>query len=327
MEALVCTSLEHQTLEWQSVAAPTLDQHSVLIDVKAASVNFPDVLLIQGRYQIHKNPPFIPGMEIAGRVSVIGSAVQGFGVGDRVVAVLPQFGGFAQQVAVGPEAICKIPETLPFDVAACVPSVYATAYYALVNRAQLMAGETVLVLGAAGGVGLAAVTLAKALGARVIGATGSAEKAACVARFGADHIIDYVKNDLKQSVKDYTQGKGADIVIDPVGGTLTEQAFRAIAWGGRHLVIGFAAGDIPSVATNLLLLKSASLTGVNLGGLALRDPDAARDISQRVIRLLAEDQSMWPFISSSVPMHQGADVVAGFAQRSTMGKVVLTLGS
>ena len=148
-----------------------------------------------------------------------------------------------------------------------------------------------------------------------------------MSRFGADHVIDYVKNDLKQSVKDYTQGKGADIVIDPVGGAVTEQAFRAIAWGGRHLVIGFAAGDIPAVATNLLLLKSASLTGVNLGGLALRDPDAARDISQTVIRMLAADESMWPFISSSVPMQQGADALAGFAQRSGMGKVVLTLGS
>ena len=325
MKALVCQSLEDAALSWQSVAEPKPDAAQLLVEVKAASVNFPDALLMQGKYQIRMQPPFIPGMEVSGEVIGVGATTSGFVVGDRVAAVLPQFGGFAERIALSPGFTCKIPADLPFDIAACIPSVYATAYYGLVNRAQLVAGEIVLVLGAAGGVGMATISLAKALGAVVIAAVGSEEKAALVARFGADHVINYSKDDLKQAVKDHTNGGGADIVVDPVGGDRTEQALRAIAWGGRHLVIGFAAGAIPAVATNLLLLKSASLVGVNFGGYTSRFTDPAQKICQQVITMMAADASLWPLVSRRIPMAEGGEAIAGLLARTGVGKVVLTL--
>lgn len=325
MKALVCQSLEETALSWQSVVEPKPLAGQLLVAVKAASVNFPDALLTKGRYQIRLQPPFVPGMEVSGEVIEVGTATSGFAVGDRVAAVLPEFGGFAERIALSPGFTCKIPATLPFDIAACIPSVYATAYYGLVNRARLVAGEFVLVLGAAGGVGMATISLAKALGAVVIAAVGNEEKAALVARFGADHVINYSKDDLRQAVKAHTNGCGADIVVDPVGGDRTEQALRAIAWGGRHLVIGFAAGAIPAVATNLLLLKSASLVGVNFGGYTSRFTDPARKICQHVITMMAEDASLWPLISRRIPMAEGGEEISALLARAGVGKIVLTL--
>jgi NADPH2:quinone reductase len=325
VKALVCESLEDGAVCWQAVAEPEPDEQQLLVAVKAASVNFPDALLTRGRYQVRLQPPFVPGMEIAGEVIAVGSATSGYAVGDRVAAVLPQFGGFAERIAVSPEFTCKLPAELPFDVAACVPSVYATAYYGLVNRALLIPGETVLVLGATGGVGMAAISLAKAMGAQVVAAVGSEEKAALASRLGADHVINYSIQDLKLAVKDYTGGVGADIVVDPVGGELTEQALRAIAWGGRHLVIGFAAGDIPAVATNLLLLKSASLVGVNFGGYTSRFTGPAQEINQQVLAMMASDKSLWPLISRRIPMAEGGEAIARLLARTGMGKIVLTL--
>lgn len=321
----MCQSLEETSLSWQSVVEPKPVAEQLLVEVKAASINFPDALLMKGRYQIRLQPPFIPGMEVSGKVVGVGTTTSGFAVGDRVAAVLPEFGGFAERIVLSPRFTYKIPVDLPFDVAACIPSAYATAYYALVNRAQLVYGETVLVLGAAGGVGMASISLAKALGAVVIAAVGNEEKAALVARFSADHVINYSKDDLSQAVKAFTNGGGADIVVDPVGGDRTEQALRAIAWGGRHLVIGFAAGAIPAVATNLLLLKSASLVGVNFGGYTSRFTDPAKKICQHVITMMAEDASLWPTISRRIPMAEGGESISGLLARAGVGKIVLTL--
>ncbi len=325
MRALVCHSTDGSDPVWESVAEPKHGAEDILVAVRAASVNFPDALLLRGQYQVRLAPPFVPGMEVAGQVLAVGAATSGFAVGDRVAAVLTGFGGFAERVSVSPDYVFKMPANLSFDVAACIPSVYATAYYALVSRAQLVAGETVLVLAAAGGVGMAATSLAKSLGAHVIAAVGSAEKAGLATRAGADHVINYSEADLKQSVRDLTQGRGVDIVVDPVGGDITEQALRAIAWDGRHLVIGFAAGNIPAIATNLLLLKSASLVGVNYGGYAAHYSGPAGEICQQVMALLAQDESLQPVISRRVPMPEGGSVIASLLDRSGLGKTVLTL--
>jgi NADPH2:quinone reductase len=325
MKALVCHSLDGSVPVWETVAEPQPGADEILVSVRAASVNFPDALLLQGKYQVRLAPPLVPGMEIAGEVLAVGAATSGLAVGDRVAAVLTGCGGFAERVAVTPDYVFKMPANLPFDVAACIPSVYATAYYGLVSRARLVAGETVLVLAAAGGVGMAATTLAKALGANVIAAVGSAEKAEFATRIGADHVINYSEVDLKQTVRDITGGRGVDIVVDPVGGDITEQALRAIAWDGRHLVIGFAAGNIPAIATNLLLLKSASLVGVNFGGYTARSSGPAGEICRQVMALLAQDESLQPLISRRVPMPEGGPVIASLLDRVGLGKAVLTL--
>jgi NADPH2:quinone reductase len=325
MRALVCHSLEGPAPTWETVAEPQPGADDVLIAVRAGSVNFPDALLLRGKYQIRLEPPFVPGMEVAGEVLAVGAATSGFAVGDRVAAILTGFGGFAERVAVTSDYVFKMPANLSFDVAACIPSVYATAYYGLVSRARLVTGETVLVLAAAGGVGMAATSLAKALGATVIAAVGSAEKAELATRIGADHVINYSEADLKQTVRDITGGQGVDIVVDPVGGDITEQALRAIAWDGRHLVIGFAAGKIPAIATNLLLLKSASLVGVNYGGYAAHYSGPAGEICQQVMALLAQDESLQPLISRRVSMPEGGPVIASLLDRSGSGKTVLTL--
>lgn len=326
MKALVCLSLQDSSPAWEEIDEPQCDAGDVLVSVRAASVNFPDALLLQGKYQLRLDPPFVPGMEVAGEVLSPCSAASGFAVGDRVAAVLTEFGGFAQRVAVKPEFVVRVPPELPFDVAACVPSVYATAYYGLVDRAQLRPGETVLVLGATGGVGMAAVSLARSLGAKVIAAVGSADKVEHARRAGADHVIDYEEADLKSAVSQITAGHGADIVVDPVGGDISARALRAIAWNGRLLVIGFAAGHIPKIATNILLLKSASLVGVNFGAYTSRSSGAAGKICEHVMSLLAGDVSLRPLISRRIPMAEGGPAIAAMGDRSGAGKTVLTLG-
>jgi NADPH2:quinone reductase len=327
MKALVCQSLDDGNLSWQSVAEPEADAGRLLLEVKAASVNFPDALLVQGKYQIRLQPPFIPGMEVAGVVSAVGAAVTDIMVGDRVSAVLPEFGGFAERVSVKPEFTFKIPDSLPFDIAACVPSVYATSYYALCHRARLQRNETVLVLGAAGGVGMATIALAKKMGANVIAAVSSDAKAEAVRNYGADHVVDYIRSDLKSAVAELTEGRGVDIVVDPVGGDISLQALRTLAWDGRHLVIGFAAGDIPRIATNRLLLKSISMIGVNFGGFTTRYDQQAKQICQQMNDWLAQDHALWPMISESTPMQDGGGVVASFLSRKSIGKRILLLES
>lgn len=327
MKALVCHSLDGSAPVWESVAEPQLADGDLLIGVCSASVNFPDALLLQGKYQVRLEPPFVPGMEVAGEVLEVAAGGSDFAVGDRVVAVLTGFGGFAERVAVAERNVTRIPGNLPFDVAACVPSVYATAYFGLRDRANLSAGETVLVLAATGGVGMAATKLARSMGARVIAAVGSEAKASLARDFGADHVINYAETALKDTVKELTGGQGADVVVDPVGGEMSEQALRAIAWDGRHLVIGFAAGAIPRIATNLLLLKGASLVGVNFGGHAMRFSESTGTICQQVMSLMAKDDALWPLISRREPMAEGGAAIAGLLDRSGVGKVLLYNGA
>jgi NADPH2:quinone reductase len=329
MKALVCESLTDSmgkgSMVWRSVAEPVMGDDQLLISVKAASVNFPDSLLVEGKYQVRLEPPFTPGMEVAGVVTAVGPQAAGFDIGDRVAAVLPEFGGFAERISVSPQFAFSVPDPLPFDIATCIPSVYATVYYGLKNRAALATGETVLVLGAAGGVGVAAIKLAKRLGATVIAAVSSEKKANVARSCGADHVINYSEDSLKLEVRKFTAGRGADVVVDPVGGEISEQALRAIAWDGRHLVVGFAAGDIPKISTHLLLLKSASMIGVNFGGFTSQFSEDAKAICEQVFELLAADASLWPLVSQHVPMQLGSDAIASLPARTSLGKVVLTL--
>jgi len=325
VKALVCQSLDGGDLSWQAVAEPVVDGGQLLIDVKAASVNFPDALLVQDKYQIRLQPPFVPGMKVAGVVSATGAQTQGFAVGDRVSAVLPEFGGFAERVAVGAGFVFKIPDALPFDIAACVPSVYATAYYALNHRAHLQPDATVLVLGAAGGIGMAATGLASKMGARVIAAVSSDAKGSVARKYGADHTINYTEFDLKQPISECTDGRGVDIVVDPVGGDVTQQALRCLAWGGRHLVIGFAAGDIPRVAANRLLLKNISMIGVNFGGFTQRYDQQAKRVCEQMNNWLVQEPTLWPEIAERTAMAAGAAVLTRFLSRECIGKRILPL--
>jgi NADPH2:quinone reductase len=320
VKALVCQSLDGSELSWQTVAEPEVEAGQLLIDVKAASVNFPDALVVQGKYQVRLQPPFVPGMEVAG---VVCAASPGFAPGDRVSAVLPGFGGFAERVAVSPGSVFKIPDALPFDIAACVPSVYATAYYALTQRAHLQPGETVLVLGAAGGIGMAATGLASKMGARVIAAVSSDSKGSTARKYGADHLVNYKETDLKEAVASFTDGAGVDVVVDPVGGDITQQALRCLAWDGRHLVIGFAAGDIPQVAANRLLLKNISMIGVNFGGFTTRYEQQAKQVCEQMNDWLAQDSTLWPEIAERSAMAAGGAVLTRFLDRKSIGKRIL----
>ena len=258
MKAIVCKAWglpETLLVEQQPDLIPAAGE--VVIDIMAAGVNFPDVLIIQNKYQFKPALPFTPGNELAGTVSAVGAGVTQYHFGDRVFAFVPQ-GAFAQQVAVAANAVMPMAPGMDFDTAAAITLTYGTSHHAVVDRAQLKAGETMLVLGAAGGVGLAAIEIGKALGARVIAAASTAEKLAVCKEHGADVLINYTTEDLREAIKAATDGKGPDVVYDPVGGGYTEPAFRSIAWRGRYLVIGFANGDIPKIPLNLPLLKGAS---------------------------------------------------------------------
>ena len=245
MKAILCKEFgTADKLVLEEIADPTAGKDEVVVDIKAAGINFPDTLIIAGLYQFKPPFPFTPGGEAAGVVSALGEGVTDFQVGDRVIASM-LVGGFAEKVAVPAMMLTKIPDEMEYNTAAGFTVTYATSYHALKDRGQLKAGETLLVLGAAGGVGLAAVELGKAMGARVIAAASSAEKLGVCKTAGADELINYSDENLKDRVKELTGGKGADVIYDPVGGELSEQALRAIAINGRFLVVGFAAGDIP----------------------------------------------------------------------------------
>jgi NADPH:quinone reductase len=252
---------------------PDLQPHAgqVVIDVKAASVNFPDVLIIENKYQLKPELPFTPGAEVAGIVRAVGSGVEHLQPGMRVVAYTA-LGGFAEQVLAPAGACVPLPDQADLAVAAAFTLAYGTSHHAVVDRAALQAGETMLVLGAAGGVGLAAVEIGKALGARVIAAASSDEKLAVCVEHGADATINYARDDLRERIKALTDGKGPDVIYDPVGGVYAEPAFRSIGWRGRYLVVGFANGEIPKLPLNLALLKGASLVGVFWGDFAKREP-------------------------------------------------------
>lgn len=326
MKALVCKAYgPPESLVIEQRADPAPGAGEVLVDVKAAGINFPDVLMIAGEYQVKTPPPFVPGGEAAGVVEALGADVHGLKPGDRVICT-PALGAFAEKVAL-PEARClPLPDALSFEQGAGFTVTYATVCHAFRQSTALQAGETVLVLGAAGGVGVAAVEFAKALGARVIAAASSAEKLEFARKAGADNVIDYSTSSLREAVRELTDGRGVDVVFDPVGGDLAEQAYRSLAWHGRYLVIGFACGEIPRFPVNIALLKEASVIGVWWGTWAGRNPkEALRNMQE--LAAMVEAGTLRPRVTERYPLERYADAFAAITERRALGKVVLTMGN
>ncbi len=297
-----------------------------MLDVRAAGVNFPDLLIISGKYQFRPPLPFVPGGECAGTIAAIGAEVEGFELGQAVMAT-SLVGAFAEQMAVPAGALQPLPAALDFATAAGVSVTYGTSYYALKQQARLRAGETLLVLGAAGGVGMAAVQIGKQMGARVIAAASSAEKLDAAVAAGADLGINYAELDakqLKESIKELTDGQGVDVVCDPVGGAFSEAALRATAWNGRFLVIGFASGEIPKVALNLALLKGAHIIGVFWGTWAQCEPAASRQNLAELQKMFTAGQLI-PRVTT-YPLADFRSALTLLAERRALGKVVLEMG-
>ncbi len=323
MKALLCK--QHglpDTLVYEEVADPEPGPGEVVIDMKAAGVNFPDVLIIQNKYQFKPPLPFAPGAELAGIIAAVGPEVKGFKPGDRVIASCGK-GAFAQKVKVAASRLIALPPAVDFDTAAAFTLAYSTSWHAIKDRAALQAGETMLVLGAAGGVGLAAIEIGKVLGARVIAAASSPEKLAVCREHGADDTIDYAGEDLRERIKALTDGKGPDVIYDPVGGRYTEPAFRSIAWRGRHLVVGFANGEIPKLPLNLALLKGAAIVGVFWGDYVSREPRVFAQDLATLFELVAQGK-LKPHISARYPLAQGAAALEDMMNRKVIGKVVIT---
>ncbi len=322
MHAWLCENpVGVDALTWKELPTPQPKANEVLIEIKAASLNFPDLLIVQNKYQMKPPLPFVPGSEYAGIVQAVGDEVKHLKVGQSV-ACLSGTGGFGTHT-LAPAALCMpLPAGFPFVDAAAFIMIYATSHHALVDRAQLKAGETVLVLGAAGGVGTAAIQIAKACGARVIAAASSDEKCELCKSIGADATINYTTENLREAIKALTDGKGPDVIYDPVGGDYAEPAFRSIAWRGRYLVVGFAAGPIPALPFNLALRKGASIVGVFWGDFAKREPKANAAMMMELAQWYAQGK-VKPVIDSTLPM---ADLKAAFAHmgsRGVKGKLVM----
>ena len=323
MKAVLCKAFgPAETLVLEEVANLEPKKTEVVLDVHAAGVNFPDSLIIEGKYQFKPPFPFSPGGEAAGVISAVGEKVSQFKVGDRVMA-LTGWGSFAEQVAVPAYNVLPMPPSMDFTTAAAFSMTYGTSMHALKQRGNLQAGETLLVLGASGGVGLAAVEIGKAMGATVIAAASSAEKLAVAKAAGADHLINYSEQSLKDELKTLTKGQGVDVIYDPVGGPLFEEAFRSIAWNGRMLVIGFASGEIPALPANLPLLKGAALIGVFWGAFAQRQPQDNVANFQQLFAWYAEGK-LKPLVSQTFPLEKAGDAIDTLAKRKAVGKVVVT---
>ncbi len=324
MRAVLCKTLgSPESLVVEEVPSNPLAAGEVRLATTACGVNFPDTLIIAGKYQYKPDLPFSPGGEVSGRVVELGAGVEDWQVGDQVIA-MTGWGGFAEEVVTTPDRLLAKPETMDAVTAAGFAMTYGTSYHALVQRAQLAAGETLLVLGAAGGVGLAAVEIGKALGARVIAAASSPEKLAVAKEHGADETIDYSKESLKEAAKALTDGKGADVIYDPVGGDLFDQSTRAINWNGRILVVGFASGRIPQMPANLALLKGSSVVGVFWGAFAKKEPALNAENFRQLFRLHAEGK-IKPLVSKTYPLDEAGEALRAFIERRAVGKLVLTL--
>ena len=323
MRALVCreygTPESMKVEEWDD---PIPGDSEIVFDVKAAGLNFADVLMIAGQYQVRTEPPFIAGNEAAGVVSALGRKVTRFKVGDQIIGAL-RGGAFAEKCVVAEDSAIPLPDSMNFEQGAAYSVAYGTSYHGLKQGADLQSGETVLVLGAAGGVGYAAVDIAKALGARVIAAASSDKKLAFAREAGAHETINYAEQPLKDSVKALTDGKGVDVVYDPVGGDLAEQALRACAWHGRYLVVGFASGDIPRLPINLALLKEASIVGVWYGTWAEKHPDQFIENIGELERLVDAGR-LRPTYSEAFTLDSFVDAFRVITERRVLGKVVLT---
>jgi len=326
MKAVVCGAYgppEQLRVAEVEELAPGAGQ--VAIRVEACGVSFPDALIVQGKYQMRPPLPFTPGSEVAGVVTALGAGVRDIAVGDRVMAFTGT-GGFAQYALAGADAVVPLPAGVASAPAAAFAMNYATTYHALKDRAALKAGQTVLVLGAAGGVGLAAVELAVLMGARVIAAASSAEKLAVCKEYGAEATINYATEDLKERVKELTGGRGVDVALDPVGGPYAEPALRGMAWDGRYLVVGFTAGDIPRIPLNLPLLKGCSIVGVFWGSFAAREPEHNRENLGQLVAWLAEGR-LRPLVSATYPLEDAAHALGEILARRVTGKVVLLPGA
>ena len=324
MRALVCNEYgPPESLTIEEMDDPVAGDDEVVIDVAAAGINFPDVLSIAGKYQVKTPTPFIPGNEAAGTVCEIGSGVSRFAIGDKVI-IATRGATFAEKCVSKEQTTIPLPDGLDLEQGAGFSVTYGTSYHALKQSANLQAGETVLVLGAAGGVGIAAVEVAKAMGARVIAAASSDEKLEFAKSAGADELINYSEVPLKETVKELTDGNGVDVVYDPVGGELADQAFRATAWHGRYLVIGFACGDIPKFAANIALLKEASIIGVWWGTWAAKNPEMQTQNMEELAALIA-DGKLNPRVTESYALDDYVQAFGAITERRARGKVILRM--
>ena len=306
----------------EDIDAPIPGPGEVLVQVKAAGVNFPDSLIIQNKYQFKPALPFTPGGELAGIVTAVGAGVTRVAVGQRVIGFV-MWGAFAEQALVAQDQLVPMPEGMPFDVASAFLMTYGTCWHALSDRAALRAGETVLVLGAAGGIGIASIEIAKALGATVIAAASSPDKLAVCRERGADMTIDYQAEDLRAALKALTGGRGVDVVVDPVGGRYTEPALRSMAWRGRYLVVGFADGEIPRIPLNLALLKGCSIVGVFWGDFLKREP-ARGESDLAALFELYRAKKIAPLVSAHYDLAHAGQAIEALMQRRVRGKVVVT---
>jgi NADPH2:quinone reductase len=322
MHAWLCDNpVGVDALTWKELPTPTPRAGEVLVEIHAASLNFPDLLIVQNKYQMKPALPFVPGSEYAGVVQAVGDGVNHLKVG-QPVACLSGTGGFATHT-LAPAALCMpLPAGFPMVDAAAFIMIYATSHHALVDRAQLKTGETVLILGAAGGVGTSAIQIAKACGARVIAAASSDDKCALCTSIGADATINYTSSNLRDAVKTLTAGKGPDVIYDPVGGDYSEQAFRSIGWRGRYLVVGFAAGPIPSLPLNLALLKGASIVGVFWGDFSKREPKANAAMMTELAQWYGQGK-IKPVIDRTMPMAELKAAFAHMGSRGVKGKLVM----
>jgi NADPH2:quinone reductase len=323
MKAVLCRQFgPPSVLRVEEVPSPAPGPGQLVVATRTCGVNFPDTLIIQGKYQFKPDFPFSPGGEVSGVVKEVGEGVTAFKAGDRVIAATT-YGGFAEEVVAEAGRTLPIPEGMDFESAAAFVLTYGTSHHALKDRAQLRAGETLLVLGAAGGVGLAAVELGKLMGARVIAAASSPEKLAVCKAHGADELIDYSSEDLRARIKALTDGKGVDVVYDPVGGDFSEPALRSMAWNGRFLVVGFAAGTIPSLPLNLPLLKGCAVVGVFWGGFTRNEPERNKENLAELAKWAAEGK-LKPHVSARYPLERAAEALQSLMDRQVQGKVVLT---
>lgn len=325
MRAVLCKAYgPPESLVVEEQPSPQPGPGQVRVGVHACGVNFPDTLIIQGNYQFKPALPFSPGGEVAGVVQALGDGVTGYAVGDRVIAATT-WGGYAEEVLAEAGRLIPMPAAMDFPTAAAFTLTYGTSHHALKDRAQLQPGETLLVLGAAGGVGLAAVELGKAMGARVIAAASSDEKLALCTAHGADATINYATEDLRARIKELTGGRGIDVVYDPVGGDLSEPALRSMAWNGRFLVVGFAAGRIPSLPLNLPLLKGCSIVGVFWGAFTRNEP-ARNAANLQELLLWWSEGRLKPHVSAVYPLERAVDALNDLVQRRVQGKAVLITG-
>ena len=323
MKAVLC--VEHgppEKLVVREVDAPEPGKGQARIAVRAVGINFPDVLIIQNLYQFKPPLPFSPGGELSGIVDAVGEGVTNVKPGDRVIAMIGN-GGMAEQVLAPAAALIPMTDAMPFDVAAGFTMTYGTSHHALKQRARIQPGETLLVLGAAGGVGLAAVELGKLMGAKVIAAASSEEKLALCRQYGADETINYAEGDLRDGIKAATGGRGVDVVYDPVGDRFAEPAFRSMAWNGRYLVVGFAGGEIPKLPLNLPLIKGASLVGVFWGAFTGHEPALHQENMRELLQWYSEGK-LKPHISKTYPLSEGGAAIRWLMDRKATGKVVVT---